>query len=121
MAPNIFESDRMRLEFDDDDDCRIPTAEEWNRARAVTKPYIHPIPPVQDRDKVGRELKAEMARHGVMEVLRVVKGNIAKPAKLADLYKTENTLRTWSGMVSTPPDATAQETSEPTLPTIPSD
>lgn len=111
----------MRLEFDDDDDCRIPTAEEWNRARAVTKPYIHPIPPVQDRDKVGRELKAEMARHGVMEVLRVVKGNIAKPAKLADLYKTENTLRTWSGMVSTPPDATAQETSETTLPTIPSD
>lgn len=94
------------------DGYRVPTEEELNRARAVTQRYIHPIPPVQVRDRVGNELKAEMARHGVMEVQRVVKGNIM-PAKLADLYKTENTLRTLSGMVSTPPDATAQETGEP--------
>lgn len=103
------------------DGYRVPTEEECSRASAATKRYIHPIPPVQVRDRVGNELKAEMARHGVLDVQRVIKGNIAMPAKLADLYKTEHMLRTLSGMVSKPPDATTQETSEPTLPTIQSD
>lgn len=110
MESHIFVADGIVLEFADG--YRIPTTEEWNAAAEKSKDYTPPEPPIYVWSRL------EQALIGAMMLQGVIHGNIAD---LSELYRVENILRTWSGIVSTPPDATAQETSEPILPTIPTD
>ena len=95
------------------DGYRVPTPEEWDIAKAKSRRYIHPIPPIQARARMGAELMSELSEHGVMEVRRVVKGNIAILPKLRDLYRIENTLRAWSSSLTEPQYVIAPKTSDP--------
>lgn len=110
MESHIFESDGIFLEFNGDS---VPTEEEWQMAKEQSKDYVPPKPPIYlwrrlEQALVGGFMRQEVVLHGNVVTLPV-------------LYRLKNTLSTLSGMSPAPPDATAQETSETTLPTIPSD